>query len=75
MRIVVLVSGNGTNLQAIIDQAAAAKIAGEVVAVVSNRADAFGLQRAKQAAIPAVAIEHTAYASRQQYDRALIKEI
>ncbi len=52
-RLVVLVSGGGTNLQAILDACASGTIDAEVVAVVSNRADAFGLERARRAGIEA----------------------
>ncbi|MDG6895422.1 phosphoribosylglycinamide formyltransferase [Volucribacter amazonae] len=51
-KIVVLISGQGTNLQAIIDACAEQKIAGQIVSVISNKATAFGLQRASQANIP-----------------------
>lgn len=49
MRILVLISGSGSNLQAILDHCASGKIAGEVVGVISNKADAYGLVRAKDA--------------------------
>lgn len=52
-RLVVLASGNGTNLQAVIDACTAGGLDAEVVAVVSDRADAFGLERARRAGIPA----------------------
>ena len=51
-RITVLISGNGTNLQAVIDTIDAGKLPAQVVRVISNRKDAFGLERAKQAKIP-----------------------
>ena len=50
-RIVVLISGNGSNLQAIIDGCASGRIGAQVVAVVSNRAAAYGLERARRAGI------------------------
>jgi phosphoribosylglycinamide formyltransferase 1 len=53
-RLVVLISGSGSNLQAVIDACAAGQINAQVVAVISNRAEAYGLQRARQAGIPAV---------------------
>lgn len=55
--IVVLISGNGSNLQAIIDACRANKITGNVVAVLSNKANAYGLERAKQADIPAYFVD------------------
>ncbi|MDO5054514.1 MAG: phosphoribosylglycinamide formyltransferase [Pasteurella oralis] len=51
-KIVVLISGQGTNLQALIDACRSSAIPAQIVAVISNKADAFGLQRAKSAAIP-----------------------
>ncbi|HNA22724.1 MAG TPA: formyltransferase family protein, partial [Agitococcus sp.] len=51
MKIVVLISGSGSNLQAIIDACQSGYIAGQVVGVLSNKADAYGLVRAQQAGI------------------------
>lgn len=73
--IVVLISGNGSNLQAIIDACRANKITGNVVAVLSNKADAYGLERAKLADIPAYFVDPTLYNDRADYDSALIKQI
>jgi formyltetrahydrofolate-dependent phosphoribosylglycinamide formyltransferase len=50
--IVVLISGSGTNLQALIDATQQGKLKGKIIAVVSNRKNAFGLERAKKAGIP-----------------------
>ncbi|MGR6816303.1 phosphoribosylglycinamide formyltransferase [Acinetobacter baumannii] len=73
--IVVLISGNGSNLQAIIDACRANKIAGQVVAVFSNKAQAYGLERARQADIPADFIDPADYPDREAYDKALITQI
>ena len=73
--IVVLVSGNGSNLQAIIDACQQQQIAGKISAVISNKSDAFGLQRAKAADIPALFIDHKSFASREAYDQQLQAEI
>ncbi len=70
--IVVLISGSGSNLQAIIDAAARGELPVEIRAVISNRADARGLQRAKDAGIATEVLDHTAFASREDYDRALM---
>ncbi|TCI05481.1 phosphoribosylglycinamide formyltransferase [Corallincola luteus] len=70
-RIVVLISGNGSNLQAIIDKCHLQDGA-EIVAVVSNRSDAYGLQRARAANIAAKVLDHKAFESRESYDKALI---
>lgn len=73
--IVVLISGNGSNLQAIIDACIQKKINGTVRAVFSNKADAFGLERARDAAIPAHALSASQFSSREAFDRELIQEI
>ena len=70
-RLVVLISGNGSNLQVLIDDIAAKRLAANIVAVISNRADAFGLERAKQAAIPTTIVDHTQFTSREAFDQAL----
>src|SRR6185369_1188956 len=75
IRVGVLISGSGTNLQTIIDRSAAGKLDAEVVCVISNRADAFGLQRAKKHGIAALHLDHKSYSGRQEYDTALVKEL
>lgn len=74
-RIVVLISGSGSNLQAIIDACENAQYPGEVVAVISNKADAYGLTRASNHDIPAITLSHKDYDSRESYDQALIAKI
>lgn len=69
--IVVLISGNGSNLQAIIDAIARGDIHAEVRAVISNRPDAFGLERARRAGILAETVDHRRYAGREAFDAAL----
>ena len=73
--IVVLISGSGSNLQAIIDQIAAKKLNAKICAVISNIADAYGLQRAKDAHIDTYIISHHDYNSREEFDAKLIKTI
>ena len=73
--IVILISGSGTNLQAIIDAVAAGQINASISAVISNRADAKGLDRARQQHINAVIIDQNQYDDRASYDQALISEI
>lgn len=75
INIVVLISGSGTNLQALIDASKAGTMAVTIAAVISNRKDAFGLERARQAGIKTQVIEHTAFASREAFDQALQQEI
>ena len=74
-RLVVLVSGTGTNLQAILDACASGELDAEVAAVVSNKAGAYGLQRAAKAGVPGHVLLWTPYkekdASRAAYDAAL----
>lgn len=72
--IVVLISGSGSNLQAIIDNLAGHPSA-RIKAVVSNRADAYGLVRAEHAGIPQHVLNHQDFADRLAFDRALIKVI
>ncbi len=71
-KIAVLVSGGGSNLQSIIDGIEQGEIAGEIVAVVSNREKAFGLERAKQHDIDAVYIGKKNYPDKGERDAALI---
>ncbi len=73
--IVVLISGNGSNLQAIIDACKQKKINGTLSAVFSNKADAFGLERAREAGIPAHALTASQFADRAAFDRELMQEI
>ncbi|WP_370461077.1 phosphoribosylglycinamide formyltransferase [Paraglaciecola sp. L1A13] len=68
---VVLISGNGSNLQALIDDIAEHKIAAEIVAVISNKKDVYGLERAAQADIASHVVSHKDYATREDYDTQL----
>ncbi len=68
--LVVLISGSGSNLQAIID-GAAGDLPVEIHAVISNREDAYGLERAKQADIETHVLNHKAFNNRESYDQAL----
>ena len=70
-RLGVLISGRGSNLQAIIDAIAAGRLAAEIAVVISNRPDAPGLERARRAGIETVVLDHTAHGSREAYDREL----
>ncbi len=65
----VLISGRGSNLQALIDACTETDYPAEIVIVISNRADAKGLDRARAADIPTRVIEHTAYGDRESFDR------
>ena len=73
--VVVLISGSGTNLQALIDQAQSNELPVNISAVISNRPSAFGLERAKQAGITAETLDHKAFESRESFDQALMQLI
>jgi phosphoribosylglycinamide formyltransferase-1 len=68
----VLISGRGSNLQAILDAIAQGKLDARVRVVISNRAGALGLERAKQAGVPTRVLSHKDYADRQAFDAALV---
>lgn len=74
-KIVVLISGSGSNLQSIIEGCQSGTIKGRIVAVVSNQSTAYGLVRAQQAGIPAACLDAKTYANRQAYDAALLSLI
>lgn len=74
-RIIVLVSGNGSNLQAIINACQNNLINGKIVAVISNKPDVYSLMRAKQANIPSHVINHKEFTSREAFDHQLQLQI
>jgi phosphoribosylglycinamide formyltransferase-1 len=71
LRTAVLISGRGSNLQSLIDAASTPDFPAEVTLVMSNVADAFGLERARKADIPTAVIRHRDYASRDAFDAAM----
>ncbi len=71
LRLGVLASGRGSNLQAIMDNISAGKLAAEVAVVISDKADAFALERARSAGIPAVHIDYKTFGNRDEYERAI----
>jgi phosphoribosylglycinamide formyltransferase 1 len=71
IRLAVLLSGSGTTLQNLLDRIAAGMLAAEIACVVSNKADAFGLTRARQAGIPAFAVDRKACVSREDFSARL----
>lgn len=71
VRVAALISGRGSNLQALIDAAKDPAYPAEIMLVVSNRPGAEGLERAKAAGIPALTIDHKEYASRDDFDLAV----
>ena len=71
LKIGVAISGRGSNLQALIDACAAPDLPARIVTVISNVAEAYGLERAKAAAIPAQVIDHRGFPDRESFDSAL----
>ncbi|WP_028081867.1 phosphoribosylglycinamide formyltransferase [Solimonas soli] len=74
-RIAVLISGEGRNLQALIDACADGRIKGEIVVVLSNRAEAGGIARAQRAGIAVEVLSHRDYASREDFDAAMVARL
>ena len=74
-RIGVLISGRGSNLQSIIDAIACGRLAATIAVVVSSRADAAGLQRARDAGIEALCLSPRDYPDREAYDRAIAEAL
>lgn len=74
-RVVILISGNGSNLQALINASYREDVHFQPVAVISNKTDAYGLKRAQAAGIPNFILNHHSYSTRVDYDKALIQEI
>jgi phosphoribosylglycinamide formyltransferase-1 len=75
LKLAVLISGRGTNLQALIDACAADDFPARIVLVVSNEPDAKGLDRAGAKQIPSTVIDHHDYPSREAFDAALAEAI
>lgn len=71
----VLISGRGSNLQALIDATRGGRLDAAIRVVISNRADAYGLTRAREAGIPALVRDHRTYASRQAFEEALVDDL
>ncbi|MDI6956114.1 phosphoribosylglycinamide formyltransferase [Pantoea sp. Pa-EAmG] len=74
-KLVVLISGNGSNLQSILDACESGRINGSVAAVFSNKASAYGLTRAQQASVPAHALSAQDFPDRDAFDRQLMQQI
>lgn len=73
--VVVLISGNGSNLQSMIDGQASGDLPIDIRAVISNRPNAFGLERARRAGITAEVLDHRGFDSREHYDAALLERV
>ena len=74
-RLGILISGRGSNLQALIDAVAKGRLSASIAIVISNREGAPGLERARAAGIEAIVLSHAGFATREDYDRALVKEL
>jgi formyltetrahydrofolate-dependent phosphoribosylglycinamide formyltransferase len=74
-KVAVLISGDGSNLQALMDAARMPDYPAQIALVISNKKEAFGLKRAKDAGIPAIAINHKEFASREAFDDAMHIEL
>lgn len=75
LNIAVLLSGSGTNLQAIIDAIAAGTLNARIVHVVSSRPDAYGIERAQAAGIPVTVLNRDAYADREAADARIVETL
>ena len=74
-RLGVLISGRGSNLKALIDAIDDGRLDATIAVVLSNKADAPGLDHARLAGIATVVLSHQAFASREEYDRAVVQEL
>ena len=75
MRIAVLVSGNGSNLQALINAQLGKQLSGQIVGVLSNKADAYALRRAEDANIATAVISHKNFPNRESFDVAMHQQL
>ncbi len=72
-RLGVLISGRGSNLQALVDATRDGRLDATIAVVISNREDAEGLEKARRAGIEALVMSHRGWVSRDEYDRALAR--
>jgi phosphoribosylglycinamide formyltransferase-1 len=72
VRVAVLVSGNGSNLQSIIDHCEAGELDASIVCVISNRSNAFALERARKHQIPAFHVDHRDFPDRESFDASVL---
>lgn len=75
LRLGILISGSGTNMQAILDATREGRLDAEVAVVISNHEDAYGLERARKAGVPAVWLDRTPYSTFHAYNDALLKTL
>ncbi|WP_339670804.1 phosphoribosylglycinamide formyltransferase [Dasania marina] len=74
-KLVILISGSGSNLQSFIDASNNGQLNASIEAVICNRPNALGLERAAKAGIPAILLDHTQFDGRESFDAALIQRI
>jgi phosphoribosylglycinamide formyltransferase-1 len=74
-RLGVLISGRGSNLQSLIDAIEGGRLEATIAVVISNKAEALGLERARAAGIETVVLSHRDWSSREDYDSALVREL
>lgn len=74
-KLLILISGSGSNLQSFIDAHDQGALEADIAAVISNKASAYGLERAKSAGIDTQVVDHTAFADRESFDQALAERI
>ena len=74
-RLGVLISGRGSNLQAIVDAVRGGRLDAEIAVVISNRSEAAGLDRAREAGLETLSISHRAFPARDDFDRALVEAL
>jgi phosphoribosylglycinamide formyltransferase-1 len=74
-RLVILISGRGSNLQAILDGARNGELPVDIRAVISNRSGAYGLERARQAGVEALTLDHKTFSNRDEFEAALRETI
>jgi phosphoribosylglycinamide formyltransferase 1 len=74
-RVGVLISGRGSNLQALIDAVADGRLHARIAVVIANRADAAGLERARRAGIETLTIPHRDFPSREAFEQVLVREL
>lgn len=75
LKIAVLISGRGSNMQALIDAAKTANFPAQIVGVISNKPDAAGLERARNAGIPTFVVNHRDFPAREAFERELDKKL
>ncbi len=75
LHLAVFISGGGSNLQALIDACATPDFPAQIDVVISNRPDAYGLERAAKAGIPAITIDHKSYENRAAFEKAIQTEL